>query len=98
MCEIIFLEVAEDELDDAYEYYEYQQKSLGERFVNEVYASIELIKFYPFAWQKISTNSRRCLVKSFPYGVIYQIRDEQILIVAIANLNRKPNYWINRKK
>ncbi len=26
-------------------------------------------------------------------GVIYQILKDKILIVAIANLHRKPNYW-----
>jgi len=35
-------------------------------------------------------------VKTFPYGVIYQEREDFILIVAIANLHRKPNYWAER--
>ncbi len=91
-----FLEIAEDELHDTFEYYEYQQKDLGYRLVNEVYKSIELIKLFPEGWSKISKNTRRCLVKSFPYGIIYQIRGDKILVVAIANLHRKPNYWVDR--
>jgi hypothetical protein len=42
-----FLKLAENELHDAFEYYEYQQKDLGYRLVNEVYKSIELIKLFP---------------------------------------------------
>jgi len=46
----------------------------------------------------MTQNSRRCLVKNFPYGIIYQEKENYILIIAIANLHRKPNYWINRTK
>jgi len=96
MLPIEFLKVAEDELQDAFEYYEDQQKNLGYRFVDEVLNTIELIKFFPKGWTPFSQNTRRCLVKSFPYGVIYQIRKDLILVIAIANLHKKPNYWINR--
>ena len=98
MIEVKFLELAQQELDDAFEYYEYQQLDLGYRFVQEVHNSIELIKAYPLGWSSISKNTRRCLVKNFPYGVIYQKRENIILVVAIANLYRKPNYWIERTK
>ena len=94
--EIRFLELAQLELDEAFQYYEYQQKDLGLRFINEVENSIELIRYYPQGWQSLSKNSRRCLIKNFPYGIIYQVRENHILITAIANLHRKPNYWVNR--
>jgi plasmid stabilization system protein ParE len=93
---IQFLELAQNELDDAFEYYEYQQEDLGYRFVQEVYNSIELIRSYPLGWSYVSKNSRRCLVKTFPYGIIYQKREDFILVVAVANLHRKPNYWVKR--
>ena len=94
--EIQFLELAEQELDETYKYYEYQQKDLGNRFINEIQKSIELIKYYPKGWHPLSKNSRRCLVKNFPYGVVYQIKENYILVVAIVNLHRKPNYWVGR--
>jgi hypothetical protein len=91
-----FLKLAQQELDDAFEYYEYQQSNLGYRFVEEVYNTLDLIKTYPLGWSAISQNTRRCLLKTFPYGVIYQKREYSILVVAIANLYREPNYWVNR--
>lgn len=94
--EVRFLELAQKELAEAYDYYEYQQKNLGLRFINEVEKSIDLIKYYPKGWHSLSKNSRRCLDKNFPYGVVYQIKEDYILILAIVNLHRKPNYWINR--
>ncbi len=94
--EVNFLPLAQQELDDTFQYYEYQQKNLGSRFIHEVLNSIELIRYYPKGWHPMTQNSRRCLVKNFPYGIIYQIKSDYILIIAIANLHRKPNYWINR--
>jgi len=96
---IDFLEVAARELDDAFAYYEYQQQNLGHRFIYEVWNTIERIRYYPKAWHGFSPNTRRCLVKNFPYGVIYQTKDaNSILIIAIMNLHRNPNYWIDRLK
>ena len=91
-----FLDVAQIELDESFEYYEIQQKQLGFRFIYEVKNSIQRILYFPQAWQQITQNTRRCLVKNFPYGVIYQIIEDEILIIAIANLHRKPNYWQER--
>jgi len=91
-----FLDIAKIELDEAFEYYEIQQVKLGYRFINEVKSSIKRIINFPKAWQQITINTRRCLVKNFPYGVIYQILNDEILIVAIANLHRKPDYWNDR--
>ena len=51
---------------------------------------------FPEAWHPLSKRTRRCLVKRFPYGVIYTKRGEEIIIIAVANLHRKPDYWKNR--
>ncbi len=91
-----FLEIAQKELDDSFEYYEFQQKKLGHRFIDEVKNSIERIVFFPHTWQKLTKNTRRCLVKNFPYGIIYKIYNKKIIIIAVANLHRKPNYWKDR--
>jgi len=34
--------------------------------------------------------------KRFPYGVIYQIAEGWIIIIAIMQMNRKPDYWKER--
>ena len=41
---------------------------------------------------------RRALVKQFPYGVIYSEEQQEILIIAVMHLHRKPEYWRNRTK
>ena len=60
MLEIEFLEIAQKELNQAFEYYELKQNNLGYRFIKEV-KSLNLIKEYLEAWSKISRRARRCL-------------------------------------
>jgi len=91
-----FLRIAQLELDDAVEYYNAQRPGLGYELLWEVFSTIDRIKGFPQAWQPFHMGTRRCFVRRFPYGVIYKQIDDLILIVAIANLHRKPDYWINR--
>jgi toxin ParE2 len=93
---IRFLEIAQIELDDAIEYYNYEVPGLGEAFLTEVLNTLDRIGKYPEAWQPSSKRTRRCLTRRFPYGIMYQIRKDEILVVAIANLHRKPDYWKDR--
>jgi hypothetical protein len=87
---------AEIELDNAMEYYDLCEFGLGLEFAEEVYSTIRRILIYPAASPKISKNSRRCLINRFPYGIIYQEKQNLIRIIAIANMHRKPDYWKKR--
>ena len=93
---INFLEIAQIELDDAIEYYNYEVPGLGYAFLTEVLNALDRIGEFPEAWHPTSKRTRRCQTRRFPYGVIYQIREQEILIVAIANLHRKPDCWKDR--
>ena len=93
-----FHPVAERELNEAIDYYNECQDGLGLEFAKEVYSTIQNILSFPQAWTPLSKNTRRCIINRFPYGVIYQVTDEEIFIIAVMQLNRKPKYWEKRKK
>jgi toxin ParE2 len=93
---IRFLEIAQIELNEAIEYYNHETPRLGEEFLAEVLNVLDRIGRFPEAWHPCSKRTRRCQSRRFPYGIIYQIRKEEILVVAIANLHRKPDYWKDR--
>ena len=98
MKDYAFLESAQIELEEAVNYYNEQQAGLGYEFAKEVADTIARILRYPEAWTKLSKRTRRCRTKRFPYGVIYQITGDRILIVAVGHLKRKPFYWRDRVK
>jgi hypothetical protein len=87
---------ADEEFDEAVQYYEDCQRGLGLEFAEEVYSSIARIREYPDAWSIISRNTRRCLVNRFPFGVIFQVKSGMLRIIAVANLHRRPGYWADR--
>jgi hypothetical protein len=87
---------AEIEFKDAIEYYEGCQDRLGYEFALEVYETVNRVIANPSAWQLMNENMRRSLVNRFPFGIIYVIRNKEILILAVMHLHRKPNYWENR--
>lgn len=91
-----FLEAAQAELDEAFNWYEAQQTSLGIQFLTEFDAAIRRISAYPKSYALLSIDVRRCLTKRFPYGVLYGTDADTIVIVAIAHLHRKPNYWLTQ--
>ena len=93
---IRFLEIVQVELDEAIQYYNYELDGLGDAFLTEVLNALYRIGQFPEAWHPCSKRTRLCKIRRFPYGIIYQIRQQEILIVAIANLHRNPDYWKDR--
>jgi plasmid stabilization system protein ParE len=91
-----FLELAQYELDDAFVWYEEHMQGLGRELLDEVDRSIRRIARWPLAGKEISPDVRRCLVKRFPYGIIYGIEEDTIVVVSFAHLHRKPFYWVER--
>jgi hypothetical protein len=92
-----FQEHAETEFDRAVEYYEGCRYGLGIEFAQEVYATIDRIIQYPDAWSPMSKNTRRCLVNRFPFGIIYQVKSGFVVIIAVSDLRRRPDYWMGRE-
>jgi plasmid stabilization system protein ParE len=96
--EITFLPPAKSELTDATSYYNMQSEGLGYEFAAEVKRTLERIVQYPDAWFKLSKRTRRCRTNRFPYAVIYQVRQDSLIIVAIMHLSREPETWKSRLK
>ena len=50
----------------------------------------------PTRWRVLDEDVRRCLARVFPYGVLYTIEPEFVLIVAVMHCSREPGYWKRR--
>ncbi len=69
---------AEEELNKAIDYYEDIEPGLGYDFALEVYSAIQLSVKYPKAWTVLEGEVRRCLVRRFPYGILYSEEENGI--------------------
>jgi plasmid stabilization system protein ParE len=90
------LSCAEQELVDAVDYYNDQCPGLGYEFAAEIQRGFRRIQDHPDAWPTFSTRSRRYLADRFPYGVVYQLRPDTILITGIMHLRQNPTHWEDR--
>jgi plasmid stabilization system protein ParE len=96
---IVFLPEASAELAAAAEWYQERQLGLGDDFLEEVGRATGAIAEAPDAWPALTGARRpvrRFLLSRFPFSVVYAIRDEQVLVVAVAHAKRRPRYWSRR--
>lgn len=84
------------EYREAAAFYEARRQGLGAAFTREIEAVLERILEAPDRWRLVEQDVRRCLARIFPYGVLYTVEGEFILIVALAHGSRKPGYWRDR--
>jgi plasmid stabilization system protein ParE len=88
-----FTSSAEKEFQEAIAFYEAAENGLGTRFVDEVEAVVACILAHPTAWTPMSPRTRRCRTHRFPYGLFYQVRPDEILIISVMDLRRNPKRW-----
>lgn len=84
------------ELRDAYQWYESKSEGLGEDLMRELERTYPLIQTMPKAWPQVAPGVRRCLLKRFPYGILYREVEQGLVVVAVMHLSRRPGYWRTR--
>jgi toxin ParE1/3/4 len=89
------------ELFAAAEWYECELPGLGAVFLEKIEEKITMILGMPHAappWPELATPMvvRRALVQQFPFALGYVLRDDVAMIVAVADLRRRPGYWLHR--
>lgn len=73
--------------------YARRNPALGARFIESVEDAIRRVVDSPTSWRIIDGDVRRCLTHVFPYGVLYSVEGQDILIIAVAHCSREPGYW-----
>lgn len=96
MMKVRYLTIADQEATEAAEYYESRQLRLGFDFVEELLRTESRIAEHPNAWARISRVARSCVMRRFPYSVIYRVTTDEIVIVAIHHHSRDPRRWEDR--
>ncbi len=84
------------EYSEAVKYYAERSVNLAQKFINSVEEVVFKIREYPNRYPIVEGDIHRCLVKKFPYALLYTVSQDSILILAVMHSNRKPGYWKSR--
>jgi plasmid stabilization system protein ParE len=90
-------EEAAVEYDAAFDWYLARSPDAALRFDSEFDRALVEIAQAPQRWVGGSYNTRRFLLRKFPFLLIYREKTSgEIQIVAIAHTSRRPGYWKER--
>ena len=77
--------------------YEGQAENLGLDFILAVERTYQRLMAFPESGHPFGRRLPRVLVPGFPYGLLHRVERDQIFIVAVAHLRRRPGYWRHRE-
>lgn len=78
---------------EAYDWYERRRTGLGEEFFGCVEAAIETLIRKPLMYPKVHKCFRRVLVRRFPFSIIFEVVDTQVLVLAVFHSAKDPRKW-----
>jgi toxin ParE1/3/4 len=90
---------ASEEFAAAVVWYESKRAGLGAEFLQAVGRVVDLLREHPALGAALGRGAayRHLLVSHFPYRIVYVERTDDLYIVAIAHLSRRPGYWRHRQ-
>lgn len=103
MIPVRFHPEAGNEAEEAADWYEARQESLGQDFFAELDRAQTLLSESPYLWPlwpgvDESLGIRKFPLSRFPYGLAYEPSESESTVYAVAHLARRPGYWIDRLK
>ena len=93
---VIFGPEAQEELDEAYAWYESLLEGLGDELLIELRRILDGVQIFPDAYPLVYQHFRRALVPRFPYSIYYRASADQIEVVAVYHGHRRPSGWRDR--
>jgi plasmid stabilization system protein ParE len=85
---------AREEIDSAFEWYYQRSPEAAGGFLAEVTTSLAQIVSHPQLYPALYGHYR--ILTGFPYSIIFQEKEEMILIIAVAHAKRRFGYWRRR--
>lgn len=91
-----FFEEAADEIDEGRAWYRRRSEPAETAFLRELDHAFEQIVEAPHRWPPFIGGTRRYVLPTFPYSLVYFVENDTVNVVAVAHEKRKPGYWRKR--
>ena len=87
---------AEEEMGEAFDWYEDRMPGLGFDFLLCVEAVFHSIQRSPQQYRYVHKKVRRALTRRFPYEVFFVEEEETVIVLAVFHAKRNPRRWQER--
>lgn len=88
---------AEDDMLEAYIWYEQQNPGLGEEFLESLdKASLAIVQNPDTYRIRYKKKVRAFVVERFPYLILYTLEKNEVNVIAVFNTSRSPKSWKER--
>ena len=64
--------------------------------MDELEQAVVAVSMAPEGYPEYVDGTRRYVFPRFPFNLVYRIRPESILVIAVSHQRRKPRYWASR--
>jgi plasmid stabilization system protein ParE len=93
---LVVRRIAQEEFDDAFDWYEKQRAGLGVQFAEQVQAAFRQISRQPEIHPPVIRDIRRARIARFPYTLIYRVRGDRVIVLGVFHDRRDPKRWQGR--
>jgi plasmid stabilization system protein ParE len=93
---VVWTPEANEDLLEARAWYDNIRPQLGERFAQAVQAAVESLGEYPLQFPVVYRSRRRAGVRRFPYGILFEVQQRRIVVIACFQGRRNPRRWQSR--
>ncbi len=93
---ILFRPQARSEVLAAQAWYESRATGLGLEFARAVDAAVASAVRNPGAFALIAGSWRRVLLRRFPFSLVYRVRGDEFLVIAVFHHHRDPSQLARR--
>lgn len=90
---VAILPEAEAELRAAFLWYYERSPLAADAFRTEVLEAIESLGQRADMWAEDDNGVRRCVLRRFPYTIVYEVKGDVATVLAVAHQRRRPAYW-----
>ena len=94
--QVIIRPEAANEVQAAFDWYEDKSEGLGLEFLRAAEACLEKIRRNPLSYPLAYKQTRKAILRKFPYSLFYVIDDDTVVILACFHGKRHPIDWLRR--
>ena len=96
--EIRFHPEALAELVGAMVWYGDRSERAKSAFLDEFEVAVARMREAPMRWPTYRHGTRKVRLRRFPFALVYRVGVEELHVVAMAHLHRRPGYWRARSE